>query len=434
MFMRQAPGDSLTSCQHFNKCGPAMRPCSSTHMAEPMHPVYRVTVQHAGQVPVRHALHSLMRQTAHGGAELRARRARRHAQPNGSGGVVEQIRQSQAGAAARRHRFYTFEPLLPATTGASPTDVDSAPSYMIEGDEAKHAVKALRLREGDEVELCDGAGCVARCAIAAVDKSTWRTWLSPLEVPRYEAWSGPEWVLAVGCLTLKGGRSEWLVEKATELGARELMPLSTARSLLAARVSKFKVKRGGSGDGFRGSGDVGGNGSGGDSAESYAPGGRLERVAVAATKQSLRLHDLLLRPPVSVLGNEGGDGLLEKVRRADVALLAAAGAPPASEVLREVLHARAAMAATTAPVTTPATASVGASNGSRGGDDGGDAGGGSAPPLRGLLLVGPEGDFTPEEVEALVAAGAKPVGLGANRLRTETAAVALLSLCMLMAE
>jgi 16S rRNA (uracil1498-N3)-methyltransferase len=50
------------------------------------------------------------------------------------------------------------------------------------------------------------------------------------------------------------------------------------------------------------------------------------------------------------------------------------------------------------------------------------------------LLVGPEGDFTPEEVAALTAAGALPVGLGANRLRTETAALALLSTAAMYAE
>ena len=46
---------------------------------------------------------------------------------------------------------------------------------------------------------------------------------------------------------------------------------------------------------------------------------------------------------------------------------------------------------------------------------------------RRLLLVGPEGDFTPAELEVLLSAGAKPVGLGNNRLRVETAAIALLS-------
>lgn len=39
------------------------------------------------------------------------------------------------------------------------------------------------------------------------------------------------------------------------------------------------------------------------------------------------------------------------------------------------------------------------------------------------VLIGPEGDFSPEEVEAALAAGFTPVTLGESRLRTETAAV-----------
>ena len=44
-----------------------------------------------------------------------------------------------------------------------------------------------------------------------------------------------------------------------------------------------------------------------------------------------------------------------------------------------------------------------------------------------VLIVGPEGDFTPEELETLIAFGATPVGLGSLRLRVETAALALLA-------
>ena len=39
------------------------------------------------------------------------------------------------------------------------------------------------------------------------------------------------------------------------------------------------------------------------------------------------------------------------------------------------------------------------------------------------LLIGPEGDFSPEEVNAAVAAGAVPVSFGDRILRTETAAI-----------
>ncbi|RYD90785.1 MAG: RsmE family RNA methyltransferase, partial [Sphingobacteriales bacterium] len=38
-----------------------------------------------------------------------------------------------------------------------------------------------------------------------------------------------------------------------------------------------------------------------------------------------------------------------------------------------------------------------------------------------LLLIGPEGDFTPKEIEEALAAGFLPVTLGETRLRTETA-------------
>ena len=49
----------------------------------------------------------------------------------------------------------------------------------------------------------------------------------------------------------------------------------------------------------------------------------------------------------------------------------------------------------------------------------------SIEPHRGVVvLIGPEGDFSPEEVECARAAGFRPVSLGDSRLRTETAALA----------
>lgn len=43
------------------------------------------------------------------------------------------------------------------------------------------------------------------------------------------------------------------------------------------------------------------------------------------------------------------------------------------------------------------------------------------------LLIGPEGDFTPEEVKLAVEAGFVPVTFGKSRLRTETAAITALT-------
>ena len=40
-----------------------------------------------------------------------------------------------------------------------------------------------------------------------------------------------------------------------------------------------------------------------------------------------------------------------------------------------------------------------------------------------LVLIGPEGDFSEEEVELAISQGFVPVSLGESRLRTETAAL-----------
>jgi 16S rRNA (uracil1498-N3)-methyltransferase len=45
-----------------------------------------------------------------------------------------------------------------------------------------------------------------------------------------------------------------------------------------------------------------------------------------------------------------------------------------------------------------------------------------------LIASGPEGDFARDELEEAIAAGFVAVGLGPNRLRSETAAIAALAL------
>jgi 16S rRNA (uracil1498-N3)-methyltransferase len=45
-----------------------------------------------------------------------------------------------------------------------------------------------------------------------------------------------------------------------------------------------------------------------------------------------------------------------------------------------------------------------------------------------LILIGPEGDFTPAELTLAKAEGAVAISLGSNRLRTETAALSVITL------
>jgi hypothetical protein len=58
-------------------------------------------------------------------------------------------------------RFYA--PQLPTSIGAA---------VQLEPEEARHAVKVLRLKQGDAVELCDGKGSLVQCEVAYTDKSS----------------------------------------------------------------------------------------------------------------------------------------------------------------------------------------------------------------------------------------------------------------------
>jgi 16S rRNA (uracil1498-N3)-methyltransferase len=51
-------------------------------------------------------------------------------------------------------------------------------------------------------------------------------------------------------------------------------------------------------------------------------------------------------------------------------------------------------------------------------------------PHRAVVAIGPEGDFTPDEIALAERSGWTPLSLGAARLRTETAAVAAAALLL----
>jgi 16S rRNA (uracil1498-N3)-methyltransferase len=49
-----------------------------------------------------------------------------------------------------------------------------------------------------------------------------------------------------------------------------------------------------------------------------------------------------------------------------------------------------------------------------------------------LILIGPEGDFDPKEIEAAFESGFLPVSLGKSRLRTETAGLAAIQMLQVL--
>lgn len=104
--------------------------------------------------------------------------------------------------------------------------------------ESRHAVSVLRLGEGAEIELFDGAGTVARARITAADKRAVQAQL--IEVVRTEPASYRH---TLACAAPKGDRLRWLVEKSTELGIDRVVLLQTDRSVVEPGISKLDKLR-----------------------------------------------------------------------------------------------------------------------------------------------------------------------------------------------
>ena len=85
-------------------------------------------------------------------------------------------------------------------------------------EEALHVVRVLRMKEGESVRLMDGMGGVATGELVQVGKR--RASVHVEEVSRSE--ERPSGLSLVVAPTKHTDRFEWLIEKATELGVKEI--------------------------------------------------------------------------------------------------------------------------------------------------------------------------------------------------------------------
>ncbi len=104
--------------------------------------------------------------------------------------------------------------------------------------EAHHARHVLRLADGAEVEVFDGAGSVAAGAFRPVGKKAAR-----VEIARRRRGEPARPVVEVAFAVPKGRRLEWLLEKATELGASRLSPVVFQRSVVRPSWTPHALRR-----------------------------------------------------------------------------------------------------------------------------------------------------------------------------------------------
>ena len=278
------------------------------------------------------------------------------------------------------------------------SDDIQGPILSLPAEEAAHCVRVLRHRPGDHIDVIDGRGTLYHCTLldpAPVMPGTDRASRSRADrgsaptVARIDS-AEPGWhshpyrlTLAV-CPTKNPDRYEWMAEKATEVGLDVLVPVIGDRS---ERKVLGKEER-------------------------------LQKILLSAAKQSLKGAVPQLSAPVSVR-----DFIASLAPASSLRLIAYCSdevQPRASimALLREYWQGWCQKSPKTLP--TPGSEAGLVAKSAENATNLPEAPG--TPPEI-IVLIGPEGDFSPEEVRAAIAAGFIPVSLGASRLRTETAAV-----------
>jgi len=216
-------------------------------------------------------------------------------------------------------------------------------------EESHHIIDVMRLREGDSVTVFDGTGkeysgiiesVKNKSVVIAVDKIAAAAAKSPVEISLAQAMP-------------KKDKMDYIVQKATELGVREIIPIESERTIVRAAKDKAAYKT-----------------------------DRWRKIAIEAAKQCGRNDLPDLKEIRSVID------LLKDFRRYD-------------GIIMPCLSKK----------TVPLKSALGRLK----------------DPKRLLLMIGPEGDFTPGEIAAAEANGALLVSLGRLVLKSDTAAIAALA-------
>ena len=220
-----------------------------------------------------------------------------------------------------QHYFYTPEPQ----------------SLTLPDEEAQHASRVLRLQAGDEIFLMDGRGNFYNATITESTKKACRYDIIAT-MPQSPEW--PYHIHLAMAPTKNMDRTEWMAEKATEIGINELTLLNCQWS--ERRIVKHE---------------------------------RIERILVAAMKQSRKAW----LPQLNDMTDFADFIAMPRSGQKFICHCHSDNLP----LLKDQLSHN---------------------------DDA-------------LVMIGPEGDFSPAEVAAAEAAGFMSVSLGSSRLRTETAAI-----------
>lgn len=225
---------------------------------------------------------------------------------------------------------------------------------LCDAKEIHHLKEVLRLKKGNTIVIFNGQQ-EAEGTISAIQRLAVEIKINRVRSPKSPP--GPRLILA--CAIPKKAKFEYIIEKCTELGVDEIIPLKTKRSEVVFNTQKGAKKQ-----------------------------ERFQAIAVNAAKQSQRVQIPMIQPLT---------GLPEVLKRINPkktkAFIPCLMGP--REPLAKIFNID------------PAVAEI-------------------------MFFIGPEGDFTPDELNAAVQAGALGVSLGPTTLKVDTAAITVIALANLM--
>lgn len=218
--------------------------------------------------------------------------------------------------------------------------------FVLDENSSRHIVQVLRMKTGETLRLTDGKGL---SALATIQDSHKKRCI--VHITEKHLRQPPERRVIIALSLLKNAsRFEWFLEKASELGVDEIIPLKCMRT----EKQQFRMER-------------------------------MRNILESALIQSQQVWVPVLQEP-QIFASWIGQA---KAEQKFIAHCEATEKNKLSEIIDPKLSSQ-------------------------------------------LILIGPEGDFTDEEIRMAHDAHFIAVGLGENRLRSETAAVAAAAILKLL--
>ena len=116
-----------------------------------------------------------------------------------------------------------------------PADAIAPPSVHITGVLLDHLRLSLRVHAGDSLTVTDGRGTRYRVQVTEVTARH----LAGLIQDTMSAPVRTSPSIIVAQALLKGEKMDWVIQKATELGVEEIIPVHTARSIVQPRADRL---------------------------------------------------------------------------------------------------------------------------------------------------------------------------------------------------